>query len=71
MKLKDKIECSLERHVKLKENQSENIEKIADEFATGFLEWYLKHQRTICTNEMYLRKSNKELLEIYKNQNEL
>ena len=28
MKLKDKIECTLERHVKLKENQSENIEKI-------------------------------------------
>lgn len=39
MKLKDKIECTLERHVKLKENQSENIEKIVEDFAINFAEW--------------------------------
>ena len=47
-------------------NASKLCVEIAENFAIGFLEWYLKNQRTICTNEMYLRKSNKELLEIYK-----
>ena len=64
MKLKDKIECTLERHVKLKQNQSENIEKIADEFAIGFAEWMSKKE-----NLMHLIKigyTTKELLEIYK-----
>jgi hypothetical protein len=47
-------------------NRIVGYEKIADDYAIGFLGWYLIHQRTICTNEMYLRISNKQLLEIYK-----
>ena len=61
MKLKDKIECTLQRHVKLKENQSENIEQIADHYAIGFEEFKEKYN-----NSHRIYKQGRELLEIYK-----
>lgn len=68
MKLKDKIECTLERHVKLKENQSENIEKIVEYFAIGFAEW-------ACKNNYFLyripSKEQEELLQRYKKEKQL
>ena len=62
MKLKDKIECTLERHVKLKENQSENIEKIVEDFAIGFTEWIIR------TRTYNAGLDAKHLLKMYKNQ---
>ena len=52
----------------LKEENSSEYEKIADEFAIGFAEWLL-----IIYNEdiIYDAYTKEELLEIYKKENEL
>ena len=53
---------------KLTKESVENFEKIADDFAIGFAEWLL-----IIYNEdiIYDAYSKKELLEIYKIENDL
>jgi hypothetical protein len=66
MTLKDKIECTLERQVKLKENQSENIEKIVEDFAISFVEWKYKISDSDLMYSAKYAKSNKELVEMYK-----
>ena len=71
MTLKEKFENEI-----LTNNSFISIEKIADEFAIEFAEWIFNQNPISLTKKSgldnsYMRKSTKELLEIYKKEKEL
>jgi len=61
MKLREQIQLASE--IPLYDREKERLEKIADDFAIGFAEW-LVYQSTI-------HHTIKQLLEIYKQENDL
>jgi len=63
MKLREKIQLASE--IPLYDGEKERLEKIADDFAIGFAEWVINGN---ISNFLY---SPSELLEIYKQENEL
>jgi hypothetical protein len=71
MTLKEKFETksSIDTKKEAKVFASE-CEKIADEFAVGFAEWYFKKAEKY-DSYLKLKKDSKELLEIYKKEQEL
>jgi len=61
MKLREKIQLASE--IPLYDGEKERLEKIADDFAIGFVKWYDNLQKSFYKDKDL---SYKDLLEIYK-----
>jgi hypothetical protein len=73
MTLREKFYTYTDNEYSEKLTNAENCEKIADDFAIGFAEWivsncYCEDDQNwwLIVNEGDIKKSSKELLEIYK-----
>jgi hypothetical protein len=67
MTLREKFYTYTDNEYSEKLTNAENCEKIADDFAIGFAEWLLKFDNLKNEKEYVI----KQLLEIYKKENEL
>lgn len=61
MTLKEKFKLPIDANNKINDYVAEQCEKIADEYAIEFIEWYFN-----LTNEYIAMLSAKKLLEIFK-----